>query len=130
MQYQDYYKILGVDRKASQAEIQKSFRSLARKYHPDVSKEKGAEDKFKALNEANEVLSDPEKRKRYDALGANWQNGQDFRPPPGYENVFGNFNMGTAGQGGQGAGGFSDFFDALFGITQHQHRIAVFRILL
>lgn len=117
MKYQDYYETLGVKRDASQEEIRKAYRKLARKCHPDVNKEKGAEDKFKALNEANEVLEDPEKRKKYDALGANWKNGQDFRPPPGYENF--SFDFGSAGNGGgmggMGAGGFSDFFSAIFG---------------
>ena len=133
MNYQDYYKVLGVDRKASQEEIQKQFRKLARKYHPDINKEKGAEAKFKEINEANEVLGDPEKRKRYDALGANWKAGQDFRPPPGFEEMFGFGQQGfSAGAGSSGFGsegfssggfsgsgfsssGFSSFFDALFG---------------
>ncbi len=122
MKYQDYYEVLGVTRSASHDEIQRSYRKLARKYHPDVSKEKGAEEKFKQLNEAYEVLHDQEKRKRYDALGANWRNGQDFQPPPGAEQ---GFNFGSHG-GPFGAGeheasfsfegsGFSDFFEALFG---------------
>ena len=110
MKYQDYYETLGVKRDASQDEIRKAFRKLARKYHPDVSKEKGAEDKFKSINEAYEVLEDPEKRKRYDALGANWKAGQDFRPPPGFEN----FSFDFGGNGGSDFG-FSDFFSALFG---------------
>jgi curved DNA-binding protein len=124
VQYQDYYQVLGVPRNAATADIQKAFRKLARKYHPDVNKEKGAEDKFKQLNEAQEVLSDPEKRKLYDQLGENWKAGQDFKPPPGYEDYFRGsqqkkgFDFG-AGAGafnfGGGAGGFSDFFEALFG---------------
>jgi curved DNA-binding protein len=125
MKYQDYYEILGVKRDASQEEIKKAYKKLARKYHPDINKESGAEEKFKALNEANEVLEDPEKRKKYDALGANWKNGQEFRPPPGFEGF--DFNFGRQGSGsgrsspggagmGEGSfGGFSDFFSAIFG---------------
>src|SRR6056297_4135392 len=84
VQYRDYYEILGLDKSASQDEIKKSFKKLARKYHPDVAKDlPDAEDKFKEVNEAYEVLSDPEKRKKYDTLGANWQHGQDFSGGPG-----------------------------------------------
>ena len=125
MEFQDYYKTLGVSRSASNDEIQKSFRKLARKYHPDLNKSKEAEDKFKQVNEAYEVLSDPEKRKRYDTLGANWQQGQQFTPPPGWEDIFAGFGGAGAGSGhsgfsfqsgGAGAGGvFSDFFESLFG---------------
>ena len=122
LQFQDYYKTLGVDRTASEGEIAKSFRKLARKYHPDVNKGSEAEEKFKQLNEAHEVLKDPEKRRRYDALGANWREGQAFSPPPGWEDILSGF-AGTSGrQGGatfqfssNGAGGFSDFFNSLFG---------------
>jgi len=133
MDYKDYYKILGVDRNASQDEIKKEFRKLARKYHPDVNKEKGAEDKFKEINEANEVLSDPTKRQKYDQFGAHWQqyeraggSPEDFnwdvwKSPYGgrgqtrevsqeeLEQMFG--NLGGIG----GIGGFSDFFETLFG---------------
>lgn len=116
MQYQDYYESLGVSRNASGDEIQKAYRKLAKKFHPDINKEKSAQDKFKKINEAYEVLKDPEKRKLYDELGANWQAGQDFRPPPGFE---GRFRTSRAGGGPQGGfdfgGGFSDFFEALFG---------------
>jgi len=112
MQYQDYYDTLGVPRSASQQDIQRAYRKLARQYHPDINKGKGAEEKFKRINEAYEVLGDPEKRRRYDALGDNWKAGQEFRPPPGFENI--RFSFGT--RPGQGAwGGFSDFFEALFG---------------
>jgi len=120
MKYQDYYDTLGVARGASQEEIQKAYRKLARKYHPDVNKAKGAEDQFKLANEANEVLGDPKKRKRYDELGANWQAGQDFQPPPGggFAGAGGQFHFDGSGAGsGAGAqfGDFSDFFSAVFG---------------
>lgn len=116
MQYKDYYEILGVKRGATEAEIKSAYRKLARKLHPDVNKTKEAEGKFKDLNEAYEVLSDKTKRQRYDSLGANWQGGSDFTPPPGYEG----FNFHQAGGGGQSfgfedLGGFSDFFGSLFG---------------
>ena len=113
MQYKDYYEILGVKREATAAEIKSAYRKLARKYHPDVNKTAEAEAKFKDINEAYEVLGDDAKRKRYDSLGANWQGGADYTPPPGFENFSFNFN------GGQGfnfnQGGFSDFFSSLFG---------------
>ena len=123
MEFKDYYKILGVERGASEDEIKRAFRKLARKYHPDINKEPGAEEKFKEINEAYEVLSDPEKRKAYDQLGANWKAGQEFRPPPGWEEQFGFGTGAGAGRAGGfefhfdggGAGGFSDFFEALFG---------------
>ena len=86
VQYKDYYQSLGVPRTASDAEIKKAFRKLAREYHPDVAKnKKQAEEKFKEINEAYEVLSDQTKRRKYDELGANWQSGAEFRPPPGWE---------------------------------------------
>ena len=85
MEYQDYYKTLGVERDADAESIKKAYRKLARKYHPDVSKEADAEVKFKQLNEAYEVLKDKEKRAAYDQLGHNWQAGQDFQPPPGWQ---------------------------------------------
>ena len=133
MDYKDYYQTLGVDRNATQDEIKKAFRKLARKYHPDVNKgDKTAEEKFKDINEANEVLSDPEKRQKYDQFGAHWQQyeraggrPEDFNWSPwqqagggGYsrqvtqeelEQIFGNLG----GMGGMG--GFSDFFETLFG---------------
>src|SRR5580692_6717617 len=90
VQYKDYYESLGVPRTASADEIKKSFRKLARQHHPDVAKDKKkSEEKFKEINEAYEVLSDPEKRKKYDELGANWKSGAEFRPPPGWENFGG-----------------------------------------
>lgn len=110
MQYKDYYQTLGVEKGAAQDEIKKSYRRLARKYHPDVSKEAGAEEKFKALGEAYEVLQDPEKRAAYDQLGSQWQAGQEFRPPPGWDEGF-EFSGGDAPA-------FSDFFESLFG---HAH---------
>lgn len=117
MEYKDYYEILGVKRDATDAEIKSAYRKLARKFHPDVNKTKEAEGKFKDINEAYEVLGDKQKRQRYDSLGANWQGGQSYTPPPGFED----FGFG-GGQGyqsfnfnGQNMGGFSDFFSSLFG---------------
>ncbi len=121
MEYKDYYKVLGVARSASADEIKRAYRKLAREYHPDKNKAAGAEDKFKEINEANEVLSDAEKRKAYDTLGANWKNGQQFTPPPGWESMFGGGGRGPRGGGGRGGAGFggggnfSDFFSTLFG---------------
>lgn len=109
MQYKDYYKLLGVERDASEADIKKAYRRLARKFHPDVSKESDAEKKFKEVGEAYEVLKDPQKRQSYDQLGENWQSGESFRPPPGYE------GFGQGGAGFQNASGFSDFFESMFG---------------
>jgi curved DNA-binding protein len=115
-QYIDYYKILGVEREATKEEISKSYKKLARKYHPDLNKNAGAEAKFKELSEAYEVLKDPEKRKRYDALGANWKEGAPFNAPPGWD-VHYEYGPGAGGGGGGfgGLGGFSDFFESLFG---------------
>ncbi len=116
MQYKDYYEILGVKRDASAQEIKSAYRKLARKYHPDVNKTKEAEAKFKDINEAYEVLSDTNKRNRYDSLGSNWQGGAEYTPPPGFENFSFNFNNGGAQtfEFG-GSSGFSDFFSSLFG---------------
>ncbi len=112
MEYKDYYKIMGVERTASQNEIKQAYRRLARKFHPDVSKEADAEERFKEVGEAYEVLKDPEKRAAYDQLGANWKAGQDFNPPPGWNQGF-EFHGGGFTQAD--ASGFSDFFSSLFG---------------
>jgi len=112
MEYKDYYNIMGVGRDATQDEIRRAYRKLARKYHPDVSKETDAEKKFKELGEANEVLKDPEKRAAYDQLGSNWNDRQDFRPPPDWGSGF-EFHGAPPGGGGQHE--FSDFFESLFG---------------
>ena len=145
VKFQDYYETLGVERSASPEEIQKAYRKLARKYHPDVNKAADAEEQFKKINEAGEVLKDPEKRKRYDMLGANWHAGQDFQPPPGWEEMFSSFSsarqggthsgmhggmhagMHSGAQAGPANGGagfsfgsmgdFSDFFGMLFGAS-------------
>jgi curved DNA-binding protein len=124
VQYKDYYESLGVARTASAEEIKKAFRKLAREFHPDVAKDKKkAEEKFKEINEAYEVLSDPGKRKKYDELGAHWKSGAEFRPPPGH----GGFGGGQAFRGGRpgaeefhfGGTGFSDFFEQMFGSRMH-----------
>lgn len=112
MQYKDYYDILGVAKDATQDEIKRAYRKLARRYHPDVSKEADAEARFKEINEANEVLKDPEKRAAYDQLGNQWRTGQDFRPPPDWD---AGFEFSGGGFTGADARGFSDFFEALFG---------------
>ncbi|HEY4529117.1 MAG TPA: DnaJ C-terminal domain-containing protein [Luteimonas sp.] len=126
MQFKDYYAVLGIEPGAGDAEIKTAYRRLARKYHPDVSKESDAEDRFKAVNEAYEALRDPERRKAYDQLRARgYRPGDDIHPPPGgfgghgggpgfdYEEVFG---------GGNGGGGFSDFFESLFRRQAQQQR--------
>src|SRR5258705_9049897 len=108
VEFKDYYATLGVPRSASEDDIKKAFRKLARQYHPDVAKDKKtAEAKFKEINEAHEVLSDPEKRKRYDELGADWKDGAEFTPPPGWGRVNVQFDdLGSIFSGG----GVSDFF--------------------
>src|SRR5258707_7149383 len=121
VQFKDYYQTLGVPRGASDAEIKKAFRKLAREFHPDVAKDKKrAEEKFKEVNEAYEVLSDPAKRKKYDELGHNWRQGAEFRPPPGWGNFSGGGGRGRRGTTDTasfefGGTGFSDFFEQLFG---------------
>ncbi|HUI61240.1 MAG TPA: DnaJ C-terminal domain-containing protein [Steroidobacteraceae bacterium] len=125
MEYRDYYQTLGVARTASADEVKKAYRRLARKFHPDVSKESNAEQKFKEVQEAYEVLKDPEKRAAYDQLGSDWKSGQQFRPPPDWGSGF-EFRGGPRRGGGrpgstqqeadfEEAEGFSDFFSSLFG---------------
>ncbi|MEM7404956.1 MAG: DnaJ C-terminal domain-containing protein [Pseudomonadota bacterium] len=118
MKYRDYYETLGVARDATTDQIKSAYRRLARKYHPDVSKEPDAEARFKDVGEAYDVLRDSDKRASYDQLGANWQAGQDFRPPPGWESVFRTSNHG----GGQTGDPFSRFFEDLFSAQQRQAR--------
>lgn len=116
MEYKDYYAIMGVDRKATSDEIKKAYRKLARKYHPDVSKEPGAEAKFKDLGEAYEVLKDPQKRANYDELGTRWHAGQEFRPPPGWHGrQQADFDFSGGGFTEVDPSEFSDFFASLFG---------------
>jgi len=128
MEFRDYYKTLGIERSASADDIRKAYRRLARKYHPDVSKEADALERFKQMQEAYEVLKDPKKRAAYDELGANWKQGEQFRPPPDFGTGF-DFNQARRGRaqsgaysGGSGGGPqfgegeqFSDFFSSLFG---------------
>jgi curved DNA-binding protein len=110
VKFRDYYETLGVSRSASEDEIRAGYRKLARKHHPDVNPgDKSAEEKFKGINEAYSVLSDPQKRKQYDALGHNWKQGAEFRPPPGWEST--RVDFGDV----EGFGNFSDFFASIFG---------------
>src|SRR3982074_2286512 len=119
--FKDYYEVLGVPRTATEDEIRKEYRKLARKYHPDVNPgDNSAEEKFKEINEAYEVLSDADKRKRYDQLGPNWKAGSDFTPPPSGDNGrmdHGDFSefFGREHFEREGTGGFSDFFESMFG---------------
>src|SRR5258706_14338830 len=122
VQFRDYYETLGVPKTASEEEIRSAFRKLARKFHPDVAKDKkAAEEKFKEINEAYEVLGDPEKRKKYDQLGADWNRPSWFQPPPQWEGQQpggGFYQWGGDGGGVEfefGGTGFSDFFEAFFG---------------
>lgn len=108
--FKDYYEILSIKRNASDQEIKQAFRKLARKYHPDLHKGKNKEkneEKFKEINEAYELLSDPEKRRKYDLLGSDWQHGQSWQPPPDMDGS--QFHTET--------NGFSDFFEILFGTS-------------
>ena len=118
MEYKDYYKTLGVARDADNQTIKQAYRRLARKHHPDVSKAKGAAERFKEINEAYEVLSDPEKRKRYDSLGPDWQRyAQAGAPAEGGSGPFQGFSVHFGGSGADlgDRGGFSDFFRTIFG---------------
>jgi curved DNA-binding protein len=118
MEFRDYYEVMGVARDATQDEIKRVYRKLARKYHPDISDEHQAEERFKEVGEAYEVLKDPEKRAAYDQLGANWESGQNFQAPPDWDEGFefhGPGAGGFSGFGGAGAEQFSDFFETLFG---------------
>jgi len=120
VKFRDYYEVLGVPHTAAAEEIKKRYRKLARKHHPDVNRgDKTAEERFKELNEAYEVLSDPEKRQRYDQLGQNWKGGADFTPPPGWEGT--PVDPGDVYGAEHGAGGFSDFFETLFGGGRGTH---------
>ncbi len=114
MQYKDYYAVLGVNKDATQDEIKRAYRKLARKYHPDLNKEKGAEDKFKELSEAHEVLSDAEKRLAYDQIGKGYRPGEEFHPPPGWDSGF-EFSGGPREASPEDMAAFSEFFESLFG---------------
>jgi curved DNA-binding protein len=124
VKFQDYYATLGVERGASRDEIQRAYRKLARKHHPDIDRTPGATQRFAQINEAHEVLIDPEKRKRYDALGSRWKEGEEFRPPPEWEASFGGARGARGSRAPEGAfeefdfeapEGFSSFFEAFFG---------------
>lgn len=115
--FKDYYDVLGLTKSASKKEIKQAYRKLARMYHPD-NRKTGSDERFKEISEAYEVLSDPEKKSRYDQLGPNWKAGEDFRPPTGFGNVHFDFSSDDGGHsfsGGNFRSGFSDFFETLFG---------------
>jgi curved DNA-binding protein len=118
MEFKDYYKILGVERSASEADIKKAYRKLARKHHPDVSKAPDAQARMQEVNEAYEVLHDPAKRAAYDRVGEGWQGGQEFHPPPDWDAQFESTRRARRGQGGDGYEDFSAFFESLFGGAQ------------
>jgi curved DNA-binding protein len=114
MEFRDYYQIMGVERDATQDQIKRAYRKLARKFHPDVSKEANAEERFKDVGEAYEVLKDPEKRAAYDQLGSDWSAGQDFQPPPNWDT---GFEFSGSGFTAADEAAYSDFFSSLF--SQH-----------
>lgn len=122
MEYKDYYKVLGLEKSATQDEIKRAYRSLARKFHPDLNKDEGAEERFKEIGEAHEVLSDPEKRAAYDQIGQGYHPGQDFQPPPDWDAGF-EFSYGDGARGAQ-EHEFSDFFETLFGEGLRRQRTA------
>ena len=130
VKFKDYYDVLGTSKTATEDDIRKAYRTLARKYHPDVNPgDKSAEERFKEINEAYQVLSDPDKRKRYDQLGSNWKAGSDFTPPPGWQSASAGFNgFGDGFGAGRGPGGFSDFFESLFGGRRGARAGAGFRM--
>jgi curved DNA-binding protein len=118
MKYKDYYEILSLERTASQEDVKRSYRKLARKYHPDLSKHTDAEDRFKELGEAYEVLKDPEKRAAYDRMGSEWRNGQDFQPPPNWDE---GFEFRGAGNGTGEQADLHDLFEKMFGGSRGAH---------
>src|SRR6266496_3822353 len=132
VEFKDYYKSLGVERTASEEEIRKAFRKVSRQYHPDVAKDKKtAEEKFKEINEAYEVLGDAEKRKQYDQLGANWKRGAEFRAPPGWgrraRRPGGDQEPFVDSEFHFGGTGFSDFFEQFFGSMSGRRGGSAFR---
>ncbi len=130
VKFKDYYDVLGTSKTATEDDIRKAYRSLARKYHPDVNPgDKSAEERFKDINEAYEVLSDPDKRKRYDQLGSNWKAGSDVTPPPAWQDASSGFEgFGDGFGSGRSSAGFSDFFESLFGSQRGARAGAGFRM--